>query len=101
RFSIPADGSIHRKQYQDLEHMVLHDVANRPDFFIKAAATLHTEALGHRDLHTGDIVAIPDRFKKGVGETEIKQVLNGFLSEKVIDSTDGRLWKELMQGAVQ
>ena len=81
--------------------MVLHDVANRSDFFIKAAAALHTEALGHRDLHTGNIVAIPDGFEKGVGEPEIQEILHGFLSEKMIDSANGGLRKELMQRAVQ
>src|SRR5437016_14121584 len=81
--------------------MVLHDVANRSDFFIKAPAALHTEALGHRDLHTRDIVAVPDGFEKGVGEPEIQKILYGFLSEQMIDSANGRLRKELMQHAVQ
>ena len=81
--------------------MVLHDVANRPHFFIKAAAALDTETFGHRDLHARDIVAVPNGFEKRIGKTEIQEILYGFLSKKMIDSENGRLRKELMQRAVQ
>ena len=76
--------------------MVLHDVANRADFVIEAPAALHAEALGHRDLHAGDVIAIPDRFEEGVGEPEIEQVLDRFLAEIMVDAEDGALGKDLV-----
>src|SRR3989442_1529735 len=100
-FRIPADRSIHRQQYQYLEHMVLHDVANCTDLFIKTTAPLNTELLGQCDLHTRDVIAVPDGLQKSVGKPEIEKVLDGLLAEKMIDPVNGRLRKRLMQGPVQ
>ena len=46
--------------------MVLNDVANRASLFVKRAAALNSEVLGHRDLHALDMVAIPERLEEGI-----------------------------------
>ena len=79
----------------------MHDVANGADFFIECAAAFDAELLGHRDLHVLDVVAIPDRFQKSIGEAEIHKVLHRFLAKVVIDSKDCGFWKHLVQRAIE
>ena len=71
--------------------MVLHDVADRAGFLVELAAAGHAEFLGHRDLHAGDEVAIPDGLEERVGEAEVQQVLHRLLAEVVIDAEDAGL----------
>ena len=61
---------LHRQEAEHLQHVVLDDVADRAGLFVELAAALHVEALGHRDLHALDVVAIPDRLEKRVREPE-------------------------------
>ena len=75
--------------------MVLHDIADRAGFLVELAAAIHANFLGHRDLHTGDIIAIPDGLEEGVGEAEVQQTLHRLLAEIVIDPEDARLGKAL------
>lgn len=60
----PIGRRFHRKQCDDLKQMILHYIAQTTGIFIKFAALAHTKIFGQGDLHTGYIVAIPDRFKK-------------------------------------
>ena len=100
-FRITADRSVHGKQHQHLQHVVLYDVANCSDLFIKPPAAFDAKTLGQGDLHACDVVAVPDRFKKGVRKSEVEQILDRFLSKEVIDAANRRLRKELMDRAVQ
>src|SRR4029450_4184106 len=81
--------------------MVLHHVADRADFLVKVAASLNAKTLGHRDLHVIDVVAIPDRLEKRVGEAEGEEVLHRFLAKEVVDSEYGLLRKHRVQGVVE
>ena len=81
--------------------MVLDHIAQTTGGFIERAASLHTEFLGHGDLHAGHVVAIPDRLQQGVGETEIEQVLDRVLAEEVVDAEDRRLRKDGLGDAVE
>src|SRR5690606_7283130 len=45
--------------------------------------------------------AIPERFEKGVGETEVEDVLHRLLAEEVVDAKDARLGKVPMQDLVE
>jgi hypothetical protein len=47
------------------------------------------------------VVAIPDRFEKRIGETEIEDVLHRFFAEVVIDTEDRFLGKRPEQRYVQ
>ena len=42
---------LHRHERDELEQVVLDDVAQRTDLFVEAPARQHTEVLGERDLH--------------------------------------------------
>ena len=79
---------LHREQRDDLEQVVLHHVAQTAGALIKRTAALHAELLGQRDLHAGDMVAVPDRFQERIGKTEIEDVHDRFLAEEVIDAKD-------------
>ena len=85
----------------DLQQMVLHDVADRADFLVKLAAAADAEALGHRDLHVVDVVAVPDRLEERIRKAEEEQVLHRLLAEVVIDAIDGLFVETAMQRFVQ
>ncbi len=98
---IAADRRVHRQQRHHLQQMVLHDVADRADLLVKAAAALHAEILGHGDLHAVDEIAVPDRLEERVGKAEIKQVLHRLLAQIVVDAEHRGLGKHFVQRAVE
>ena len=55
------------------------------------------EALGHRDLHVLDVVAVPDRLEERVGEAEVEDVLHRLLAEVVVDAEDALLGEDAVQ----
>ena len=85
---------FHRQQRDHLEEMILHHIA-------QAASPPNAELLRQRDLHAGHVVAVPDRLKKGIGESEVEDALHRFLAEKVVDTEDRVLGKDPMRRAVQ
>jgi hypothetical protein len=81
--------------------VVLHYVPDRPHLFIEAAPTFHSKALAKGNLNPFDVVAIPDRLEKGIGEAEVKQILNRFLAEVMVDPEDRRLGEELEKRSIE
>ena len=59
-----------------------------PGRVVVAAAPLHAELLGHRDLHVVDVAPVPDRLEDAVGEAEDQDVLDRLLAEVVVDAVD-------------
>ena len=51
-------------------------------------AILHAEVLGHRDLDTRDVVAVPDRLDHRVREPQIQQLVGAHLAEEVVDPVE-------------
>ncbi len=98
--SLPA-GRLHGDVGHDLQQVVLDHVADRPGFFVERAATLHAEDFGHRNLHTLDVVAIPDRLEDLVGEAEEEQVLHGRFAEVVVDAEDRLLVEVFVHDLVE
>ena len=82
---------FHRDQAQKLQHVVLQHVAQRARVIVVAAALLHADRLGDRDLHVVDHVGIPQPFEDRVGEAEREQVLHRLLAEVVVDAEGLRL----------
>ena len=72
RFRIVAGRCIHRQQHKDLQHVVLHDVANGAQLFIKTPAAFHAEAFAQSDLYARDVLTIPDWFQERVREAEVE-----------------------------
>src|ERR1700722_8358505 len=68
--------------------MVLQHIANSTGFLIKRPSPFDTNRLSSRDLDMVNVVAIPDRLKDAVAEAEDENILNGLLTEIVIDTKD-------------
>jgi hypothetical protein len=90
-----------REQPDELEQVVLHDVAERPDWVVEVAPVRHAEVFGHGDLHALNPVAIPQRLQNGVAEPEEQDVQGRFLAEKVVDPEDLPLVQELAQLGIE
>ena len=94
-------GRFSGEQADELQQMVLHNVAQRPDRVVEAAAVLDPEVLCHGDLHAGDPVAIPQWLKDRVGEPQEHDVHGGFFAEEVVDAKDLPLVQMLSQLVIQ
>ena len=88
-----ADRLLHRGERQQLDQVVLDDVARGADAVVVAAAAAETDVLGHGDLHVVDVVRVPDRFEQLVGEPQRQDVLHGLLAQVVVDA-EHRLLRE-------
>ena len=96
-----AGGRFHRDERQDLEQVVLDDVAQRSDRVVEAPAVGDAEVLGHRDHHVRDVGAVPDRFQQRVREAQVGDVHHRLLAEEVVDPVDLRLVEDLEELVVQ
>ena len=76
---------LHRREAEKLQEVVLHHVPERAVLVVIAAPLAHPDAFGGGDLDVVDMVAVPDRLKKRVGEAERHQVLHRFLTEIMVD----------------
>ncbi len=92
---------FHGQAGHDLEHVVLHDVADGAGLLVHGAASLHAEVLGHGDLHAADEVAVPERLQKGVGEAEVEEVLHRLLAEVVVDAENGLLVEDRQERGIE
>jgi hypothetical protein len=73
---------------QDLGEVVLHHVPQGAAGFVVAGSLFHPDGFRRRDLHVGDVVAVPDRLENRVGEPQHQDVLNRLLAEVVVDPED-------------
>src|SRR5688500_19973302 len=55
---------------QQLEHVVLHQVAQRSRGVVVARASAYADVLGGGDLHVVDEVAVPDRSEEHTSELQ-------------------------------
>src|SRR5262249_152260 len=81
--------------------MILHDVADRTRLIIKRAPPLAPEGFGHGNLHTLDVVAIPERFQERIGEAEEEQVVHRPLAQVMVDAEDRLLVEGAEQRAIE
>ena len=81
--------------------MVLHHVPQRAGPFVVTTAPLDAHGLGHGNLHVIDVAPIPDRLEDAVGEPERHDVLDGLLSQVVIDPIDLMLVQRSRELSVQ
>ena len=95
------DRRLHAEQGEQLEHVVLHQVAERARRVVVAGARAHAEVLGGGDLHVVDEVAVPDRLEQPVGEPQRHHVLDRLLAEVVVDPEDLLLAQHAQHGLVQ
>ena len=79
---------LHEEQRQDLQHVVLHDVAHRTGRLVEATPLTDTQSLGDGDLHVVDPGPVPDGLEDRVGEAEREEVLHRLLGQVVVDPED-------------
>ena len=80
-----GDRLLHRGEREQLEQVVLDDVAGRADAVVVAGPAADADVLGHGDLDVVDVVAVPHRLEQLVGEAQRQQVLDRLLAEVVVD----------------
>ena len=85
---LQADRLLHGGEGEQLQQVVLDDVARGADPVVVAGAAADADVLGHRDLHVVDVVAVPDRLVQLVGEAQRQDVLHRLLAEVVVDAED-------------
>ena len=81
--------------------MVLDDVAHRAHRVVEVPAIGDVEVLAHSDLHAGDELPVPDRLEDRVREAQVEDVLDGHLSEEVVDPVELRLVDQRVQLGVE
>ena len=96
-----AGRRVHGDQGQHLQQVVLDHVAQRADGVVEPAAALDAEILGHRDLHAGHALAVPQLGQRQVGEPQVLQLDDRLLAEEVIDAQDLALAQQPVQPGVQ
>ncbi len=88
-------GEVHRRLHRDvaeqLQHVVLDQIAQRAGAVVVVGARADAEVLGGGDLHAVDVVAVPQRLEHAVGEAERQHVLDRLLAQVVVDAVDLRL----------
>ena len=68
--------------------MVDDHVLKRSDAVVEVAPVGDPEGLGHRDLHVGDVVAVPDRLEVRVRKPQVQELLEAHLAQVVIDPVE-------------
>jgi hypothetical protein len=94
-------GRLRGEQAEDLEEVVLHDVAQGAHRVVEAAAVVHPEVLGHGDVDAADAVARPQRLEDGVGEAEEQDVHRRLLAQEMVDPQDLPFLEALAQFGVE
>jgi hypothetical protein len=79
---------FHRDKRHQLQEMVLEHVTEAPRFFVVAAAVLDAQRFGRGYLNMVDVLTVPDRLDDRIGKPEREDVLDGVLSEIVINPKD-------------
>ena len=101
RLRVERRRRLHRHHRQQLQQMVLEDVAQDANGIVEAAAVLDPDRLGGGDLDVIDVVAIPDRLEDAIGEAQDQHVLDGLFAEVVVDAVDLVLAEVPVQGGVE
>ncbi len=86
-----AGRNLHGGGTDHLHEVVDDDIAQRADGVVEVPAILDAEALGHGDLHRGEVVATPDRLERRVGEPQVEDLRDAHLPEEVVDPVQLRL----------
>mmetsp|Transcript_4173 Transcript_4173/g.15289 ORF Transcript_4173/g.15289 Transcript_4173/m.15289 type:complete len:394 (-) Transcript_4173:383-1564(-) len=85
-FGVQARRFLHREQRQNLQQVILHDIANDAVMVKVSTSALGAKIFAKVDLHVTDVVAIPQRLEHDVGKSQHGEIFNQLLSEVVIDT---------------
>src|SRR5262249_27842108 len=92
---------IHRQTRHHLQQVVLDHIADCAGLFVETSASFDAEIFGHRYLNASYVIAIPDRLEKGIAKTRVQNILNRFLTEKMIDTEYGCLLEDVAQNLIE
>jgi hypothetical protein len=92
---------LHRHEGEQLEQVVLHDVAGGADAVVVAGTAAEADVLGHGDLDVVDVARVEQRLEDLVGEAEDHDVLHGLLAQVVVDAEDRGLGEDRVDRPVQ
>ncbi len=101
RVGLERGRRLHRHQADELQEVVLEDVARGAGLLVERAAVLDADRLGHGDLHVVHVAPVPERLEDAVAEAEDHQVADRLLAEVVVDAIDLRLAEDLADLAVE
>jgi hypothetical protein len=103
-----ADGIImqagrcfHGQKGYDLKHVVLDHVPDRSGSIVEFPSPLNPKPFRHGDLHTFNIIPVPDGLQKTIGEAEEQQIEDRFFAEVMVNTKDPRFWKNGMKRGIQ
>src|SRR6185503_6023360 len=99
--AMQPSGNLHGQKSYDLKHVVLYHVADRARVVVKLATTLDAKFLRHRDLYTLDVVAVPDRLQKTIGEAKDQQIEDCLFTKVVVDPKNSGFWKHRTKCSIQ
>jgi hypothetical protein len=68
--------------------MVLDHVANDARLIIESPSPLYTEVFGHSNLNAFDMVSVPEWFHEGVRKPEHHYIVDGSLTEIMVNTKD-------------
>ena len=91
---------LHRDQRDELQHVVLHHVAQRAGFVVVARAAFEADGFRDGDLHVVDGRCVPQRLEQRVREAQRQQVLHRLFAEVVVDAEDAVFVEHLAHGLV-
>ena len=95
-------GRLHRHHRYELEHVVLDHVPHRAFMIVEGPTPpFHADCFCHGDLHVLDMFPVEERLENGVAEPEGQNVLNGFLSQVVVNAIDLVGAEKTFKGLVQ
>ncbi|MMZ67461.1 hypothetical protein D1872_300490 [compost metagenome] len=81
--------------------MVLAHIPQSAGVVVISAALLDADRFAQRDLHVGDVLVVPKRFKERVRKADHFDILNHLFAEIVIDPIDFLFLKDLVQLFIQ
>ena len=99
RVRVERDRRLHADEGDQLQEMVLDDVAQGPGLFVVRGTLLDAERLRDGDLDVVDVLPVPDRLEDPVREPKHQDVLHRLLAEVVIDAEDLILAEDLVHDA--
>ena len=77
---------LHRCQCEQLQQVVLDDIAGDADAIEVTGAAADPDVLRHRDLDMVDVVVVPHRLEQLIREPQRHHVLHGFFAEVMVDA---------------
>src|SRR5579864_8650989 len=101
RVAMQPSGRLHSQKGHNLKHVVLDYIADCPGGVVKFTSPLDAELFSHCDLHTLDVIPIPDRLQKTIGKAKEQKIEDCLFTEVVIDAKDSRFRKHRMKCGVQ